>query len=86
MILAPVQLSAQKLPSNRGASWLAETEAHKPRQGLPGPAQALNDVITGRVPVMIQTILPIAGVVASGENAPGCAAVCARRDREIDCR
>jgi tripartite-type tricarboxylate transporter receptor subunit TctC len=33
----------------------------------PGPAQALNDVITGRVPVMMQTILPIAGVVASGE-------------------
>jgi len=33
----------------------------------PGPAQALNDVITGRVPVMMQTILPIAGVVAAGE-------------------
>jgi tripartite-type tricarboxylate transporter receptor subunit TctC len=33
----------------------------------PGPAQALNDVISGRVPVMMQTILPIAGVVASGE-------------------
>jgi tripartite-type tricarboxylate transporter receptor subunit TctC len=33
----------------------------------PGPAQALNDVITGRVPVMMQTILPVAGVVASGE-------------------
>jgi tripartite-type tricarboxylate transporter receptor subunit TctC len=33
----------------------------------PGPAQAMNDVITGRVPVMMQTILPVAGVVASGE-------------------
>jgi tripartite-type tricarboxylate transporter receptor subunit TctC len=33
----------------------------------PGPAQALNDVITGRVPVMMQTILPVAGVIASGE-------------------
>lgn len=33
----------------------------------PGTAQALNDVITGRVPVMMQTLLPVAGVVASGE-------------------
>jgi tripartite-type tricarboxylate transporter receptor subunit TctC len=33
----------------------------------PGTAQALNDVITGRVPVMFQTILPVAGVIASGE-------------------
>jgi tripartite-type tricarboxylate transporter receptor subunit TctC len=33
----------------------------------PGPAQAMNDVITGRVPVMMQTILPVAGVVSSGE-------------------
>jgi len=33
----------------------------------PGPAQALNDVITGRVPVMMQTVLPVAGVIASGE-------------------
>lgn len=33
----------------------------------PGTAQALNDVITGRVPVMMQTLLPVAGVIASGE-------------------
>jgi tripartite-type tricarboxylate transporter receptor subunit TctC len=33
----------------------------------PGPAQAMNDVITGRVPVMMQTILPVAGVISSGE-------------------
>ena len=33
----------------------------------PGPAQAMNDVITGRVPVMMQTIAPVAGVVSAGE-------------------
>jgi inward rectifier potassium channel len=33
----------------------------------PGSAGALNDVITGRVPVMMQTIVPVAGIVASGE-------------------
>jgi tripartite-type tricarboxylate transporter receptor subunit TctC len=33
----------------------------------PGTAQSLNDVISGRVPVMFQTLLPVAGVVASGE-------------------
>jgi tripartite-type tricarboxylate transporter receptor subunit TctC len=33
----------------------------------PGTAQALNDMITGRVPVMMQTLLPVAGVIASGE-------------------
>ncbi len=33
----------------------------------PGTAQALNDVITARVPVMMQTLLPVAGVIASGE-------------------
>jgi tripartite-type tricarboxylate transporter receptor subunit TctC len=33
----------------------------------PGTAQALNDVITGRVPVMVQTLMPIAGVIAAGE-------------------
>jgi tripartite-type tricarboxylate transporter receptor subunit TctC len=33
----------------------------------PGTGAALNDVISGRVPVMFQTILPVAGVVASGE-------------------
>jgi len=33
----------------------------------PGTAASLNDVLSGRVPVMFQTILPVAGVVASGE-------------------
>jgi tripartite-type tricarboxylate transporter receptor subunit TctC len=33
----------------------------------PGTEAALADVISGRVPVMFQTILPVAGVVASGE-------------------
>lgn len=33
----------------------------------PGPAQAMNDVIAGRVPVMMQTIAPVAGIVAAGE-------------------
>jgi tripartite-type tricarboxylate transporter receptor subunit TctC len=33
----------------------------------PGTEQSLSDVITGRVPVMFQTLLPVAGVIASGE-------------------
>jgi len=33
----------------------------------PGTASSLSDVLSGRVPVMFQTILPVAGVVASGE-------------------
>jgi tripartite-type tricarboxylate transporter receptor subunit TctC len=33
----------------------------------PGTEAALGDVITGRVPVMFQTILPVAGVVKSGQ-------------------
>jgi tripartite-type tricarboxylate transporter receptor subunit TctC len=33
----------------------------------PGTAQALNDVITGRVPVMVQSLMPIAGGIASGD-------------------
>jgi len=33
----------------------------------PGTAQALNDVITGRVPVMVQNLMPVSGVIASGE-------------------
>src|SRR5882672_11049726 len=33
----------------------------------PGTAQALNDVITGRVPVTVQSLMPIAGVIAAGE-------------------
>ena len=32
----------------------------------PGTEAALGDVISGRVPVMFQTILPVSGVVASG--------------------
>jgi tripartite-type tricarboxylate transporter receptor subunit TctC len=33
----------------------------------PGPAQAMNDFLTGRVPMMMQTLAPVAGVIASGE-------------------
>jgi len=33
----------------------------------PGTQAALGDAISGRVPVMFQTILPVAGAVASGE-------------------
>ena len=33
----------------------------------PGTEASLTDVISGRVPVMFQTLLPVAGVVASGE-------------------
>ena len=33
----------------------------------PGPAQAMNDLIAGRVPVMMNTVAPVAGVVAGGE-------------------
>jgi tripartite-type tricarboxylate transporter receptor subunit TctC len=33
----------------------------------PGTAQSLGDVISGRVPVMFQNLLPVAGVMASGE-------------------
>jgi tripartite-type tricarboxylate transporter receptor subunit TctC len=33
----------------------------------PGAAQASNDVIANRVPVMMQTIAPVAGVIAAGE-------------------
>ena len=33
----------------------------------PGAAQASTDVIAGRVPVMMQTIAPVAGIVAAGQ-------------------
>jgi tripartite-type tricarboxylate transporter receptor subunit TctC len=33
----------------------------------PGAAQASNDVISNRVPVMMQTVAPVAGIVAAGE-------------------
>jgi len=33
----------------------------------PGPAQAMNDFITGRVPMMMQTFAPVAGLIASGD-------------------
>lgn len=49
-------------------------EAFKARSGAhlnmihyPGTDAALSDVISGRVPVMFQTLLPVAGVVNSGE-------------------
>lgn len=33
----------------------------------PGPAQAMNDFLTGRVPMMMQTLAPVSGVINSGE-------------------
>jgi tripartite-type tricarboxylate transporter receptor subunit TctC len=33
----------------------------------PGPAQAMNDLIAGRVPVMMNTVAPVAGVIAANE-------------------
>jgi len=49
-------------------------ESFKQRSGAnlnmihyPGTEASLADVISGRVPVMFQTLLPVAGVVASGE-------------------
>lgn len=49
-------------------------EAFKARSGAnlnlihyPGTEASLADVISGRVPVMFQTLLPVAGAVASGE-------------------
>jgi tripartite-type tricarboxylate transporter receptor subunit TctC len=49
-------------------------EAFKQRSGAnlnmihyPGTEASLADVISGRVPVMFQTLLPVAGAVASGE-------------------
>ena len=33
----------------------------------PGPAQAMNDFLTGRVPMMMQTLAPVAGTIASGD-------------------
>ena len=33
----------------------------------PGAAQSSNDVIAGRVPMMMQTIAPVAGIIAAGE-------------------
>jgi len=49
-------------------------ESFKQRSGAdlnmihyPGTEASLSDVISGRVPVMFQTLLPVAGVVASGD-------------------
>jgi tripartite-type tricarboxylate transporter receptor subunit TctC len=49
-------------------------EAFRERSGAklnmihyPGAAQASNDVISGRVPMMMQTIAPVAGIIASGQ-------------------
>jgi tripartite-type tricarboxylate transporter receptor subunit TctC len=33
----------------------------------PGPAQAMNDVLAGRVPFMMNTVAPVAGVIAAKE-------------------
>jgi tripartite-type tricarboxylate transporter receptor subunit TctC len=33
----------------------------------PGAAEASNDVISGRVPMMMQTMAPVAGIIASGQ-------------------
>lgn len=33
----------------------------------PGPAQAMNDFLTGRVPMMMQTLAPVAGTIAAGD-------------------
>lgn len=33
----------------------------------PGAAQASNDVISGRVPMMMQTLAPVAGIIGSGQ-------------------
>lgn len=33
----------------------------------PGPAQAMNDFLTGRVPMMMQTLAPVAGIISSGD-------------------
>jgi len=41
--------------------------AHLNMIHYPGTAQSLGDVISGRVPVMFQNLLPVAGVVHSGE-------------------
>ena len=46
----------------------------------PGPAQAMNDFITGRVPMMMQTLAPVAGVISAGE------ASCWRSPRNRGCR
>jgi tripartite-type tricarboxylate transporter receptor subunit TctC len=49
-------------------------EAFRARSGAklnmihyPGAAQASNDVISGRVPMMMQTLAPVAGIIASGQ-------------------
>jgi tripartite-type tricarboxylate transporter receptor subunit TctC len=41
--------------------------AHLNMIHYPGTAQSLGDVISGRVPVMFQNLLPVAGVMHSGE-------------------
>jgi tripartite-type tricarboxylate transporter receptor subunit TctC len=49
-------------------------EAFRARSGAklnmihyPGAAQASDDVISGRVPMMMQTVAPVAGIIASGQ-------------------
>jgi len=46
----------------------------------PGAAQASNDVIAGRVPMMMQTIAPVAGIVAAARSS------CWRSHQRLGCR
>jgi tripartite-type tricarboxylate transporter receptor subunit TctC len=48
-------------------SFKERSGAHLNMIHYPGTEASLADVISGRVPVMFQTLLPVAGVVASGE-------------------
>lgn len=58
----------------RGGLQHMTVEAFKSRTGIrlnmihyPGAAQSSNDVIAGRVPMMMQTIAPVAGIIAGNE-------------------
>jgi tripartite-type tricarboxylate transporter receptor subunit TctC len=48
-------------------SFKQRSGAHLNMIHYPGTEASLSDVVSGRVPVMFQTLLPVAGVVASGE-------------------
>jgi len=69
---APGGLDA--VAGTRGGLQHMTVEAFKSRIGAklnmihyPGAAQSSNDVIAGRVPMMMQTIAPVAGIVAAHE-------------------
>jgi tripartite-type tricarboxylate transporter receptor subunit TctC len=69
---APGGLDA--VAGTRGGLQHMTVEAFKVRAGIklnmihyPGAAQSSNDVIAGRVPMMMQTIAPVAGIIAAGE-------------------